>query len=322
MKKFKWAFIGCGDIARITAKEILASGKGEIVSLWNRTPERAHAFAKVFGGTVYDTAEQAILAPEVDGVYVAVTADQHKKYMLLCIRHHKHVLCEKPFTVNAKDAQDVFDAAKREGVYVSEAMWTWHNATALQVKSWLSSDFIGPIQEVNCAYSFPMIKFSRKPRHLQAELIAGALLDIGVYCIRYCYELFGYPREIRCEGRLQNGFDLGERITLCYDGFNANLVISRDENDGEYFEITGTTGVISVPMFHMARKARLKGTGISGKFKDNTLLYGNQFANVADEIRSGASEGNRISAQSTIDCLKILDECRRQMGLVYPCEME
>lgn len=322
MEKFKWAYLGCGDIARITAREVLASGKGEIVSVWNRTPERATTFAKTFGGTVYDTAQQAITAPGVEGVYIAVTADKHKEFMLMCIRHHKHVLCEKPFTVNAADAQEIFAAAKAEGVYVSEAMWTWHNATAMQVKSWISNGFAGAIQEVSCSYSFPMMKFSKKPRHFQPELIAGALLDIGVYCIRYCYELFGYPKEILCRGRLQNGFDLGERITLRYEGFDANLVISRDENDGEFFEITGSKGTISVPMFHMARKARLKGPGISAKLKDNSLLYGNQFANVAEEIRSGAQESMLVPAQSTIDCLKILDECRKQMALIYPCEME
>ena len=319
MKKFGWAFIGCGGIAEITAKELLKTGEGEIVSAWNRTSERADKFVKKFGGTAYPTAREAITAPGVDGVYIAVTANLHQHYMEECIACHKPVLCEKPFTVNAAQAEAVFDYARQEDVYVSEAMWTWHNATAHKVKEWVQDGRLGTIQQVNCDYSFPMIKFSKKPRHFSAELIGGALLDIGVYCVRYCYELFGMPKEIFCSGRLSNGIDLGEHVTLRYDGFDCNLRISRDENDGEKMEIIGSEGTILVPMFHMAQKAVLKGAA-KDKFRDHSLLYGKQFSAVAEEIRSGAKEGIAIPAKSTIECLNILDECRRQMNLVYPCE--
>ena len=152
-------------------------------------------------------------------------------------------------------------------------------------------------------------------------MIAGALLDIGVYCIRYCYELFGMPKNIVCEGRLKDGFDLGEQIALYYEDFQANLIISRDQNHGEKFEVIGESGTISVPMFHMAKKAVLKSPKTE-KFKDNRALYGTQFSNVAREIHSGLPYSKIISPQSTIDCLKILDICREQMGLVYPCETE
>ena len=317
--KFGWAFIGCGGIAEITAKELLKTGEGVIVSAWNRTPERTHHFVKKYGVTAYPTAKEAICAPGVDGVYIAVTANMHEYFVNLCIDNHKNVLCEKPFTVNARQAESVFSRAAKERVYVSEAMWTWHNATAQTVKQWVQSGKIGTIRQVNCDYSFPMIKFSKKPRHFSAELIGGALLDIGVYGIRYCYELFGMPNRIECKGRLSNGIDLGEHITLHYDGFACNLRISRDENDGERFEIIGDQGTISVPMFHMAREAVMKGR-FSERFRDHALLYGKQFSAVAQEIRSGAKDEIRITPQSTIDCLKIMDICRAQMGLRYPCE--
>lgn len=321
MKKFGWAYIGCGGIAHMTAKELLKAGSNEIVAVWNRTPEKAAAFVETFGGKAYATAEEAINAPGVEGVYIAVTADQHAKYMKLCIQNHKPVLCEKPFTVNARQAEEVLTYAAQEGVYVSEAMWTWHNATAKQVKSWIQEEAAGEIKQVKCAYSYPMIRFSNKPRHTSPELIGGALLDIGVYCIRYCYELFGMPREILCQGRLSGGIDLGEMVTLRYDGFDAELIISRDGMDGEYLEIMGSKGSIKVPFFHMSKTAILKGIK-KQKFKDDSLLFGTEFTNVANEICSGATAGIAITPQSTIDCLHILDICREQMGLVYPCETE
>lgn len=319
MGKFGWAYIGCGGIAHITARELVKTEDQQIVSAWNRTHEKAEAFVEKYGGTAYRTIEEAITAPGVDGVYIAVTADKHAEFMRLCIRHHKPVLCEKPFTVNAREAEEIFAYAAQEGVYVSEAMWTWHNATARQVRAWMEHRAVGKVRQVNCDYSFPMIRFSNKPRHTSPEMIGGALLDIGVYCIRYCYELFGMPREILCQGRLSQGIDLGEKVTLRYGTFDANLRISRDQNDGEKLQILGCRGSITVPMFHMAKKAVLKGRE-HARFRDNSLLYATQFCQVAAEIRSGAAAGIAITPQSTIDCLKILDECRAQMGLVYPCE--
>lgn len=321
MDKFRWAFIGCGGIAHITAKELLKSGEGEIVAVWNRTRTKADAFAKKFGGTVYDTIEEAIHAPGVEGVYIAVTADKHAEFMKICIANHKPVLCEKPFTVNAKQAEEVLSYGAQEGVYVSEAMWTWHNATAQQVKQWMEDQAVGKVQQVNCNYSFPMIKFSKKERHTSPTMIGGALLDIGVYCVRYCYELFGMPKDIVCHGRLSGGVDLGEHVTLRYEDFDAKLRISRDERDGEKMEIVGSKGTITVPWFHMAKKATLKGT-VNARFRDKSLLYGKQFSAVAAEIRSGAKAGIAITPESTVDCMKIMDECRKQMGLIYPCETE
>ena len=321
MSKFGWAYIGCGDIAFTTARELLKTDDNEIVAVWNRTRVKAEKFANRFGGNVYDTIEEAINAPGVEGVYIAVTADKHAEFMKLCIAHRKPVLCEKPFTVNAKEAEEVLAYAAQEGVYVSEAMWTWHNDTAKQVKTWMRSHAIGKVRQVNCDYSFPMIRFSNKARHSSPVMIGGALLDIGVYCIRYCYELFGMPQKIICDGRLSHGIDLGEMITLRYDGFDANLRISRDQNDGEKIEICGCKGKILVPMFHMARKAVLKGK-TDERFKDTSLLYAKQFSNVANEIRSGAKVGIAITPQSTIDCMMIMDACRAQMGLIYPCEMK
>ena len=320
MKPFGWAYIGTGGIAHTTAKELLQEGSGRIVAVWNRTREKAEQFSETFGGTVYDTPEAAIGDPEVEGVYIAVTANLHEYYMKLCIEQGKPVLCEKPFTVNASQAQSVFDLAQQKQVYVCEAMWTWFNATAKQVKYWVQSGTLGKIRHVSCTYSFPMIyNPHKKPRHTSPELIGGALLDTGVYGIRYCYELFGMPQGIHCEGRVAEGIDLGETITLDYGEFQAHFLFTRDQNHGETFEIVADNGSISVPMFHCARKAVLKGT-VSGKIKDKNLLFGSQFAAVSREIRAGEQTAVTISPKSTVEVLRILDECRAQMGLKYPCE--
>ncbi|WP_423189845.1 Gfo/Idh/MocA family protein [Alkalibacterium sp. f15] len=319
MDKFGWAYIGCGSIAHTTAKELVKTDDNQIVAVWNRTTAKAEEFAKEYGGTVYATAEEAINAAGVEGVYVNVNGDMHAEFTKLSIKNKKPVLCEKPFAVNEKVTKEVFDYAAEKDVYVSEAMWTWHNETALQVKEWVKSGVIGDIQSVDCAFAVPLLKHSDNPRLTTPSMLGGALLDLGVYAVRYCYELFGIPEQIKCEGDMHE-VDHAEKIEFQYPGFQAKMHISMKEDAGNFFEIKGTKGAISVPKFNSSKQAYLKTDGKEEVFEMAGLLYGNQFSNVAAEIRAGRKEGEKISGKSTIEVMALLDECRRQMGLVYPQE--
>ena len=318
MKPFGWAYLGCGGIAHTTAKELLKADAGRIVSAWNRTPERAAAFVEAYGGTAYPTAEEAILAPEVEGVYIAVNPNMHAELMRLCIKHHKPVLCEKPFTVNAPEAEDVLAYARAENVYVSEAMWTWHNQIALTVRQWLKSGRIGDVKRVYCAFSPDLFEYSARLR--DPEMIGGSLLDIGVYNIRYCYELFGMPERIECvDYSIRGGVDSHETVYMHYPDFTAELAIGIDRPCPETLEIEGTKGVIRVPDFHAASAAMLEGA-VPMRAEDPSLHYGVQFKKVAEEIRQGCKAGVNITAQSTIDVMRLMDECRQQMNFRYPYE--
>lgn len=319
MKKFGWAVLGCGAIAAKVAKEINKEGSGKIVACWNRTKFRAEKFAARFGGKVYDTPEAAITAEGVEGVYIATTHDMHAYFTKLCIERSVPVLCEKPFTVNVKEAEAVFALAKERGVYVSEAMWTWHNLPALTVREWVHSEKVGQIKSVAATFAVPLRKFSSNPRLTSPALIGGALLDIGIYPVRYMYELFGMPKNITAKGKLQNGVDISEKITMDYGTFKAELFVSMNSIKGENLSIVGEDGKITVPFYHMAKRAKVTGK-YKDKIKGNWLLYATQFSHVAEEIKAGKKESDYCPVQSTLDTMKLLDECRRQMNVVYPNE--
>ena len=319
MHKFGWAYIGCGGIAETTAKELMKGNTNEIVAVWNRTESKAHNFVKKYGGKVYASPEEAITAPGVEGVYIAVNADKHAEFMKLCIKNHKPVLCEKPFTVNRTEAEEVFSLAKQENVFVSEAMWTWHNEISDKVKEWIDAGKIGEIKEVNASYAWPMLRFNKNPRLTTNEMIGGALMDIGVYPVTYAYRLFGIPESTVCAGRTKNDIDLAEYIRMKYNSFTAQIRVAFDEKGGEYFDIVGTKGTIHVPMFHMAQSATLKSEH-KETFKKKALLYDTQFTNIAREIREGLTESRIVSSQHTLDVMSLLDDCRRQMGIKYPSE--
>lgn len=319
MQQFGWAFLGCGGIAHTVARQLSRERGMKIVSCWNRTCSRAAKFAKKYGAAAFNSAEEAVSARGVDGVYIAVTANKHYDLAKMCIERGVPVLLEKPFTVNFAQAQHLFDLAREKGVYIAEAMWTWYNSPALKVREWLREGMVGEVTSVSAVYALPVCRLTENPRHTSPELIGGALMDIGIYPIRYAYELFGMPIGLNCSGALEGGVDFTERVQMRYADFTADIFVSRRKVAGERFVIRGTEGVITVPYFHMASRAILKGKKRE-RLCDRTPKYAAEFRRVAEEISSGKKESAYCPAQSTLDTMKLLDACRRDLGLEYPCE--
>lgn len=317
MDTFRWAYIGSGNIARNTAKSI-TKGDHKITAVYSRNPETAKAFAASCGATVYSTAEQAMAAADVDGVYIATPHTSHCAYALQAIRLGKPVLCEKPVGVSAAEADAMIRAAQEHGVYFCEAMWTWFSDVALTVRQWVQSGRIGDVQRVEMDYAFPGMLMQKSSRVRMPETAGGALLDIGIYPVTYCYNLFGYPKSIHCDGRLQDGIDVSETVTLGYDGFSCVLRTSLTSLK-ERCVIKGSRGSIRLDWFHMASKAVLKTDEGKEVFRGKTD-YLTQFTRAAQEIRAGKTASAYIPPEATRDCLRILDVCRAQMGLVYPFE--
>ena len=319
MGRFGWAYIGSGGIAGLTASELMKGETGRVVAVWNRTKSRAEEFAKAFGAKVYDTPEEAINAEDVGGVYIAVTADKHAEYTKLCIKNHKPVLCEKPFAVNRKEAEEVIEYAKKENVYVAEAMWTWFNEPAYKYKEWVDSGKIGKIKSAKGSFCRPMIYVTDNPRLTTNEMIGGGLMDIGIYVVTYAYRLFGKPDKITCKGKVRNRVDIAEDIVFDYPGFSVQIKVAMDKIGREYFNVYGEDGTIKAPVFHAPRKIVMSGKN-PDIYRNNELFYDTEFRHVAEEIREGLKESRYVPFSHTLDVMEIMDECRRQMGVKYPGE--
>ena len=318
MKKFRWAYIGSGNIAKVTARDIM-KGNHCIVSVYSRNFERAKEFADNCGATAFDTFIDAVNRDDVDGVYIATPHTSHVEYAVECMKLGKPVLCEKPVGVSVGDVDTLLKTAKATDTYFCEAMWTWFSDVALTVKKWVQNKEIGEIKDVVINYAFPGIMMSKNSRVLMPETAGGALLDIGIYPITYCYNLFGYPNSIHCEGKIKDGIDISETVILQYDGFKCTLNMSLCKLK-ENCLIVGSKGKISLPtFFHMASKAILKNENGKTVFKGKTD-YLTEFTKVAEEIEQNKKESLYIPFETTRNCMKIMDECRKQMNLVYPFE--
>lgn len=318
MEKFRWAYIGSGNIANSTAKDIL-KGDNVITSVYSRNYEMAKAFAQKYNAVAYESFEEAVNRDDVDAVYIATPHTSHVDYAVRAMKMGKSVLCEKPVGVSVNDVDTLIDVAKNENVYFCEAMWTWFSDVALTVKKWVNDGEIGDIKDVVINYAFPGILMPKTSRVLTPETAGGALLDIGIYPITYCYNLFGFPKAIKCTGKIKNGIDLSETVILEYDGFKCTLNMSLCSLK-ENCLIKGSKGEISLPIFfHMASKAVLKNENGKQIFNGKTD-YLTEFTRSAQEIAQGKKESYYIPFSATRDCMLIMDECRRQMNLVYPFE--
>lgn len=317
-KKFRWAYVGSGNIAKSTANQIII-GEHHISAVYSRNKEKANAFAKKYGASAFDDFDKMLENGGFDGVYIATPHTSHVQYATKAMEAGYPVLCEKPVGVCENDVKVLIECAKKNNVYFAEAMWTWFSDVALTVKKWVQDGEIGDIKNVEINYAFPGILMPKTSRVLTPETAGGALLDVGIYPITYCYNIFGYPKKIECKGKLKNGIDVAETVVLWYDGFKCTLKMSLCYLK-ENAIIKGSKGTISLPaFFHMADYALLKNKNGKNTFKGKTD-YLVEFTRVANEINEGKKESQYIPFSSTVATMQIMDECRRQMNLVYPFE--
>ena len=318
MEKFRWAYIGSGNIAKSTAKSI-EKGNHIITSVYGRNKAKVEAFAKIHNAKAYDDFEKAVLSDDVDAVYIATPHTSHVDYACRAMELGKSVLCEKPVGVCEKDVDILIECAKKNNVYFCEAMWTWFSDVAKTVKEWVLNGEIGEVTDVKIDYAFPGVMMKKDSRVLTPETAGGALLDIGIYPITYCYNIFGYPDKIECSGTIKNGIDIKETVILTYGNMKCTLNMALDSLKESCF-IKGSDGEISLPVFfHMANKAILKNSKGKQVFKGKTD-YLTEFTRAAEEIKAKKTESQYIPFKSTKECMRIMDECRRQMNLIYPFE--
>ena len=321
MTKFRWCFIGAGDLARTVANQLGKSGRHEVVSVYTRNYEKGLAFAEKHGAKAYPTPEEAMTAEGVDGVYIVTPHSSHYKYAKMAIELGVPVFCEKAFTVTAKETDELIALAKEKNVYLCEAMWTWFSESANKTKEWIDAKKIGRVHSADFSYHVRTI--DKKGRHTDPKRAGGALLDITIYPVTYAYRLWGTPAAIESVGVIKEGIDHSEKIVFTYPDFKVSISASIADFKGlEKMTIKGENGEITAPFYHCCngvtyKKSLFKKETFKGKGpKFNSYL--DEFDAVAEDIRAGRTESKMVPLKATSDVMHILDKIREQIGLEYP----
>lgn len=316
-RPFRWCFIGAGHLAEKVAEEITKGEGHRIATVYTRRWEACTAFAARYGAAPCKTPEEAISAPEVDGVYIVTPHSSHAQYATLALELNKPVLLEKPFTLDVESTRALIDLAREKQLYLSEAMWTWFSPIAWKAKEWVDAGELGQLTTAELSYCF-WRKRDVSHRLFDPKRGGGALMDIGIYPVTYLYRLFGKPETVACTGKVDGGIDLEEEITMTFsNGLKAHMIISIQRLYQEHLRINGEKASLCSSFYHSGGSMKLIRRGGKNEAYKGDGSYRNEFDRVAEEIRAGRTESAYVPLSATLEVMELLEECKRQMGLVY-----
>jgi predicted dehydrogenase len=244
----RWGILGTGTVARAFAEDLQLLPEATLIAVGARRLERARAFAGEFGARrAHEGVERLASDDELDIVYVATPHIRHRDHCLACLTAGRAVLCEKPFTINAAEAREVIEQARRSGRFCMEAMWMRFHPLILKVRSMVQSETLGSIRLLMADFGYPS-HFDPASRFFDRQLAGGALLDRGVYPLSLAYFLLGPPAEV--VGRAAIGpteVDEQESILLNYPAATqAVLTVSLRSRLRNEARIIGTRGQIRI----------------------------------------------------------------------------
>lgn len=326
MMPVRWGILGLGHIARKFAVGLQSVPDAQLVAVGSRSSDKARAFAAEFRVPHAHGSYEALASdPDVDVVYVATPHPMHYETAMLCLKAKKAVLCEKPFTLNAAECQSLIDYARGERLFLMEAMWTRFLPTILQVRDWLGQGVIGQPRIMTADFGF-RAAWNPEARTLNPRLGGGALLDVGIYPLALAAMVFG-DKPVSIMGRChlgETGVDEQSAMVLAYAGGELALLhcAVRTQTPHEA-RIMGTEGAIYMPAFWHGTEVKLS---VAGKDPEIVIpaMTGNGYNYEAVEVqrclRAGLMESPVLPLSESLNLMRIMDELRRQFGLVYPQE--
>ncbi|WP_010248528.1 Gfo/Idh/MocA family protein [Acetivibrio cellulolyticus] len=323
-KNINWGIMGCGGIAREFADALKAVEGANLIAAASKSG-KAKQFAEDFNlAYYYDDYEEFVRNEEIDVVYVATTHNFHYENTMLCLNNNKHVLCEKAFTLNAKQASRLIEIAKSKKLFLMEAMWTRFSPALAKLISVIKAGVIGEIKTLKGDFCID-VPFDPKHRLYNINLAGGSLLDLGIYPITFaCMILERYPVEIT--GTLNIGktsVDQESHYLLKFDKGETALLSSACTYSAPIdFVIYGTKGRIVVPNFYFPAKLILMKNGkteeiISVPYESNGKNY--EAIEVMECILQNKTQSDKQTFYDTLKIMEILDSLR-EAYLTYPNE--
>jgi predicted dehydrogenase len=323
MDKVKWGILGPGAIAHSFIKGIQTLEDANVVAVGARNIEKATTFACRYDiPNVYGSYEELVNDPTIDIVYVATPHFLHKDCTLMCLKAGKAVLCEKPFTMNTKEAEEIINYAKGAKLFLMEAMWTRFLPAIGKVRELLKAEVIGEVRQVKADFGF-CADWNPEGRLLNLNMGGGALLDVGVYPISFASMVFGaQPSQIKSMAHLgATGVDEQFMALFGYDNGKLASLSGAVRTDTPHDAwVIGTEGILQIPDFWHATSVILS---VKDKPIEKFQLpfdatgYGYEAAEAMRCLRQGKLESDIMPLQESLSIMQTMDAMRKQWGLTY-----
>jgi predicted dehydrogenase len=321
-----WGILATGGIAADFTNDLKVAGL-RVAAVGSRTAERAEAFAQEHDVPHAHGSWQALADdPTVDVIYVATPHSAHAEAALVALEAGKHVLVEKPFTLNEGEAREVVDFAESHGLVALEAMWTRWLPHMLEIHELLDSGAIGEPQLLIADHTQSV---PTDPHHRMnaPELGGGALLDLGVYPVSFAHDLFGEPEDVLSAAVMTaTGVDRRVSATFVHEsGAHSSLTTALDLAGPNRATILGTEGSIEIDAVWYAPTSYTlldRQRAVVRRSRPEVAGRGMQFQALELErlLREGRTESERMTHQGTVAVMRTLDRIRSSIRLVYPQE--
>ncbi|MFF2780077.1 Gfo/Idh/MocA family protein [Streptomyces sp. NPDC058052] len=322
----RWGVLATGGIAERFATDLAELDGAEVVAVASRTEASARAFADRFGiARAYGGWDGLFADPEVDVVYVATPHHAHREAAGRALEAGKAVLCEKAFTLNAREAQELVGLARDRGLFLMEAMWMYCNPLIRRLAELVRDGAVGEVRTVQADFGLAG-PFGPDHRLRDPAVGGGALLDLGVYPVSFAQLLLGEPDSVRAHARISpEGVDLNTAMLLGWEsGASALLSCSLEADTPLTASVTGTEGRIDVPRgFFFPERFTLHRNGAEPEEFANTddpHSLRHEAAEVMRCLRAGETESPLVPLDGTLAVMRTLDAVRDRVGVRYPQE--
>jgi len=317
-----WGIVGAGHIAQRFAQGLRHVRDARIARTWSRRAESVDAFVQRFGGAACATFEE-VLASDVDAVYIATLNDTHARFARAALTAGKHVLCEKPATLNVRELEAVLATARTSGRLFMEAMKPPFFPLYRKLREHLASDPIGPVGLVRAGCSIANVPADHPSFSLAQG--GGALLDIGIYEMFLAVDWLGAPLEVQTFGRLgASGVDTFASVHSRHEAGIAQLFCGLDLDGKGDALLAGPLGHVAIheKWWNPVRATVSYGDGrvveLNEPFEGGGLNY--ETEHFCELMRAGALESPIMTHAKSRQMISMTDSARAALGLRFPGE--
>lgn len=297
----------------------------ELYAVASRDIERAESFAAQWGfEKAYGSYEEMLGDEAVELVYVASPHSCHYEHAKMCLEHGKHVLVEKPFTVNARQARELISVSEENGLLLAEAIWTRYMPSRSMIDDIVESGVIGKPTSLMANLGYSM---RQKERLCKPELAGGALLDVGVYPIHFALMVF-HSKLAKLDATAvmsPEGIDWMNGVTMTFDSGELAVLHSTMLSPTDRLGVIyGEKGYMEVVNINNCEEIRVYNTDhqMMEVHKVPEQINGYEYEVLAciNAIEHGQFECEAMPHCETLRVMQILDSIRAKWDMKYPCE--
>jgi predicted dehydrogenase len=320
-KIIKWGILGLGNIAQKFAEDLSLIEDAELVAVASRSKLKANNFSTKFNvKQAYDSYVDLAKDPNVEAIYIATPHTFHKEHAILCMKHKKAVLCEKPFAMNSNEVDEMITVAQENNVLLMEALWTFFLPHYKYLLDAINSQSLGELEKLEADFGFKAA-YDLEGRFLKKEIGGGSLLDIGIYPIFAALSTLGKPKNIEANASFyKTGADSECNMFFNYDEATAILkstLLKETKSEAIY---TFTDGVVKLnTRFHEPTTITIiqndiettKDIPYKGFGYYYEILHFNQL------LRDDKKESDIMTFEFSKVLIETIDKVRNLIGLEY-----